>query len=150
MSWKCRLIEYTKECNGQTLEVGNMFYFKPPANYKADFHDDDDGWYWPHFYAHEDKLSDYYKQHNSGRPPLLVFLPGRSLFCVDGACWRTPTPGGKIEYYGGWQVIGEAPLITLAPSINLVGSYHGFLQNGVISDDCEGRRFDQFGKLVSS
>lgn len=41
----------------------------------------------------------------------------------------------------GWDVTGELPKITLSPSINQVGSYHGYIQDGVISEDCEGRPF---------
>jgi hypothetical protein len=31
--------------------------------------------------------------------------------------------------------------VTLAPSVNIGGSYHGRIQGGVISEDVEGRRF---------
>lgn len=41
-----------------------------------------------------------------------------------------------------WTVNGDPPNISVSPSINAVGDYHGWLQNGVLSDDCEGRRFD--------
>lgn len=116
------------------LPIGTMFYGRQ-----------DDGWPW--YCCRDDKLADYYKQHNQHRPPILVLLPGRTLFCLDGACWG-PGPDNKIRYYGGWQVTGTAPMITVAPSINIVGSYHGWLQNGVISDDCEGRRYDNQGRQV--
>lgn len=143
MSWTCRLIEYTKACNGQTLQVGDMFFYNPPA----DMEKDEDGWYWPGNYCQDYMLSDYYKAHNAGRPPLFVYLPGRTLFCVDTACWGAGADN-KIVYYGGWTVTGDAPNITMTPSINIIGSYHGFLQNGVITDDCEGRRYDATGRLL--
>jgi hypothetical protein len=145
MSWPCRLIEYTKEVNGKTLQVGDMFFYTPPEGYDVD--KDEDGWDWPGHFCRQEVLSGYYKANNSHRPPLFVFLPGRTLFCVDGACWRAGSDN-KIEYYGGWSVTGEAPVITMSPSINIVGSYHGFLQNGVISEDCEGRRYDESGRQV--
>lgn len=97
---------------------------------------------WPWFLTTDDWLSDHYRQHNAGRRPLLVVLPGRHLFCVDGQCWSD----GKR--YGGWQVTGQAPNITVSPSINLGGLYHGWLRNGVISDDCEGRKFDEMGRSI--
>jgi hypothetical protein len=31
--------------------------------------------------------------------------------------------------------------LTATPSINAVGCYHGWLTNGVLTDDCEGRTF---------
>lgn len=151
MSWQCRLIEMvgTREVHfdpppgggicGKTLlvdvaggehdyddlPVGTMFALPDGAH---------DGWPW--YCAKEENLSDYYRQHNSGRRPLFVILPGRHLFLIDGKCCSD----GKR--YGGWMVSGVAPLITVSPSINIGDSYHGWLQNGVISDDCEGRRFD--------
>jgi hypothetical protein len=69
------------------------------------------------------------------RLPLIVRLPDGTDFCVDGPCYN------KGKRYGGWAVSGNPPNITLAPSINIVGYYHGWIQNGVISDDCEGRKF---------
>lgn len=70
------------------------------------------------------------------RDPLVVRLPDRTDFCVDG-----PTFSAGQRGSGGWHVTGEPPAITLTPSINIVGSYHGWIQNGVITDDCEGRKF---------
>lgn len=38
-----------------------------------------------------------------------------------------------------WKRTGEPPNITVTPSINHQGKYHGHLQNGYLTDDCEGR-----------
>lgn len=59
----------------------------------------------------------------------MVKLPSGDFFCVDGPCYSA-----EQGAYGGWQVTGEAPNITVVPSIHLVGRYHGFLTNGVLSD----------------
>lgn len=117
------------------MPVGAMFFI--PEN--ADMHE------WPWFLASDERISDYYFQNNSNRRPLFVKLPSSSgsgpvngeLFCIDGKCWN------ETEMYGGWTVTGEAPNITVSPSIK-IGSfgYHGFLQNGVIYGDCEGRTFN--------
>jgi hypothetical protein len=40
----------------------------------------------------------------------------------------------------GWVVTGELPTITASPSIGSSG-YHGFLQNGVLTDDLEGMTY---------
>ena len=79
-------------------------------------------------------LSDYYKQQNAPtRQPLWVMLPageeGKSPFCLDSG----------MEGGGGWNVTGEAPNITVHPSINMIGQYHGWLKDGVLSDDVDGR-----------
>jgi hypothetical protein len=48
----------------------------------------------------------------------------------------------------GWTRTGTPPNVTASPSINYVGEYHGWLQNGVLSDDVEGRTFpDREGRL---
>lgn len=102
---------------------------------------------WPDPEMIEGELAEYYRQNllsekyfrrwHSRRPPLVVRLPNGVEFCVDSR----PTKGGT-----GWDVTGEAPSITVSPSINSNGfsrehGYHGWLQNGVLSDDVEGRKF---------
>jgi hypothetical protein len=66
----------------------------------------------------------------------------------DGKCLYVVTPGGhwpvdhpSSDNGPGWTRTGEPPNVTASPSINFVGRYHGFLQNGVLTDDCEGRVF---------
>jgi hypothetical protein len=135
MSWPIRVIEYTKETNGSTLQIGDAFYFNPLPGWTLD--PDEIGWWWPSHFATGERLS---KNFVGGRPPILVFLPGKVLFCVDGATFRTG-PDGKTIYSGGWNVSGDLPNITLAPSINIGGIYHGFIRDGVISNDVEGRTF---------
>jgi hypothetical protein len=80
----------------------------------------------------EADLSDAYRAVYAGkRPPLIVRLPGGAGdFCVDGDY------GGEI-----WTVTGEAPNITVSPSIHAPGLYHGWLENGVLSDDGDVRVF---------
>jgi len=146
MSWNCRLIECTPDITAQTLKIGDMFFFDeakfPNVEDDPENPDADDPYYWFRMFVEPNKLSDFYQQNNSHRPPLLVWLPGRTLFCVDSKCWNS---GG---YYGGWQVTGDAPCITVSPSIDIGGSYHGFLQNGVIGDDVAGLKFDDSGHII--
>lgn len=40
-----------------------------------------------------------------------------------------------------WARIGTPPDITLHPSVNSIGAYHGTIRNGVISEDTESRTF---------
>lgn len=124
------------------LPIGTMFYVPPSIDLEQP-----DNLDWPWWYASKVKLSEYYFTHNSHRRPLLLKTPSNSgygpikgdMFCIDGACFRSEN--GDTLYYGGWSVTGDAPNITMYPSINLSGIYHGFLQNGVLSDDCEGRKY---------
>jgi len=82
-------------------------------------------------------LSPCYKRDWLGkRDPIVVVLPDRNHFCVDAMAWK-----GGVPYGEGWTVVGTAPNISVMPSINFPGSYHGWIMNGVITDDCEGRKF---------
>jgi len=67
----------------------------------------------------------------------------------DGKTWCVMMPGGhEWIIYGPssdgkpWQVTGTLPNITVAPSIGLRGHYHGFIRNGVITEDADGRKFE--------
>jgi hypothetical protein len=60
----------------------------------------------------------------------------------DGKAWCVMLPGG-MEWivYGPasdtgekWDVQGVPPLITVHPSINNVGVFHGHIKNGIISE----------------
>lgn len=78
----------------------------------------------------------YERDWRRRRPPLVVSMPDGTNFCVDSRFWRSGQPYGD-----GWTVTGDAPLITVTPSINIGGGYHGYITNGVIGDDVEGRKF---------
>lgn len=130
MSWICKLVDYTDEWID--LPVGSMF-FAPTA-------DDTERCGLVKLYCNH--LSDHYKIYNSHRPPLFVMLPGNVLFCIDGQCQSNG------QFYGGWTVTGDASNITVSPSINMGSTYHGFLQNGVISDDVEGRKYGEDGYRI--
>lgn len=77
-------------------------------------------------------LSAEYLRDHADRAPLCVCLPDGTPFLVD-------MPFGGVPHGPGWSVTGEAPALTLSPSINIVGSYHGWLTGGVLSDDLAGR-----------
>jgi len=68
----------------------------------------------------------YWRQWSHIRPPY-------NVLCPNGDSWMPD----QVSSNGiGWQVTGEPPLITAAPSIQ-TGRYHGFLQNGRFTPDCE-------------
>lgn len=80
---------------------------------------------------------EYFQRWYDKRPPLLVCLPNGTFWCIDSL----PAKGES-----GWDVTGEPPNITVSPSIyngpGQPNAYHGFLSNGILSDDIEGRRFN--------
>jgi hypothetical protein len=133
MPWPCRLVEdpeLNEHGNVDTGKraVGDMWYLRlAPAELER----------------RREQISAQYFAENAHRPPLVVLLPGRIYFLVDGKCFE---PGRG--WYDGWQVSGEPPLISVSPSINIVGCYHGFLAAGVIGDDVDGRRFDAAGEAI--
>lgn len=61
---------------------------------------------------------------------LMVRLPDGTDWTIDG-----PSRSG-----GRWTRTGDPPLITVRPSI-LSTKYHGWLTDGVLSDDLEGRQY---------
>lgn len=61
---------------------------------------------------------------------LMMTLPGRDEWVIDGPATNGP----------GWKRNGEPPKITTRPSI-ASKHYHGWLTDGVLSDDLEGRTY---------
>ncbi|HEY3315254.1 MAG TPA: hypothetical protein VGL40_08290 [Bacillota bacterium] len=120
MPWPCRLVDGEKVRSGEYRpQVGDM-------------------WYMPWLLEDKQMLDfycskEYHRDWLGKRPPLMVVLPNGCKWIIDSP-WRGD-PGSS-----GWTVTGEAPNITVMPSINFVGSYHGWLQNGVFSNDVEGRQ----------
>jgi len=78
------------------------------------------------------------------RSPIVLMMPGYDPFCVD---WM-PVSKDVFGEDGGWDVsisgdiVNDHPLcLTLEPSVNVGGIYHGYVRNGIIGDDVEGRKF---------
>ncbi len=69
--------------------------------------------------------------HYPAETRLFITLPCGSAFPADG----------HHETADPWTVTGEPPTLTIAPSINVHGGWHGFIKNGVISDDMGGKTF---------
>jgi hypothetical protein len=146
MSWNCRMITYGKETTSKTMQIGDMFYAPTKEEMEADDalpEDQQKGLWWIWAKAKDSKLCDYYWANNSHRRPLLVYLPGNLLFCVDCG-----TVADGVYSKSGWTVTGVPPHITVYPSINVKGIYHGYLTNGVIGDECEGRKYNEQGHII--
>lgn len=126
MTWPCRLLDKCPlDVHGwpdlSAMQIGDMYFIDAPeAELREKY-----------------QLSDYYWTNNvRNRKPLMIVLPwgngerlSKQFFSVDGKCYS-----GEKGYYGGWTVTGTPPAITVAPSINIVSSYHGFVQNGIVGD----------------
>lgn len=74
--------------------------------------------------------------HGTDGRSFVMRLPGNGEWAIDAVS----TSGGR------WERTGEPPNITVRPSILSHGSatrkeYHGFLTDGVLSDDLEGRTY---------
>lgn len=116
MSWQCFLVEE----GSFDLPIGAMWYGKLPEG--------------PGGNCLGELADEYYRDHFPTRPPIIVMLPMRAHdgeivawpWCVDTKQSDDP--------HGGWAVTGEPPNITVSPSINAIGAYHGWLTDGVISD----------------
>lgn len=74
---------------------------------------------------------------DDGIPSFVVCVPGKSL-------WQMHHPG--TDGRSIWKITGEIPIVTAHPSIHYVGIYHGWLKDGIVSEDVDGRRFDDLGR----
>jgi hypothetical protein len=118
------------------LFIGDAWYMHrtPEGTWKLA---PDDEW------TYDVHLSPFYLRHNAHRPPLVVCLPsphgrrGVYPWCVD----EQERSGSRGFYGDGWTVTGDLPNLTVAPSINIGGTYHGWIRDGVITPDCEGRTY---------
>lgn len=93
-------------------------------------------WPRPEIDANAEWISDFYRQNHAGKRPVYMVMLPCGEFCIDSTFYN-PEKG----YHGGWHTSGEAPNFEVSPSINIVKSYHGHVQNGVVTADCEGRTF---------
>lgn len=126
MPWKCRLVtEDELKTTPQSQRVGLMWY--APKMVEIDPDDPHSTFFLDHVLSPE-----YKRDHLGKRPPVFVVLPSGDWFCPDQKVSRGDH---------GWTVTGEPPTITVAPSINDVGRYHGWLRDGELSDDVEGRLY---------
>lgn len=79
------------------------------------------------------------------RQPIIVMVPIRNAktehnatpFCIDSYPTSAPDGHWEVEVDMETLVEGYRPDITVTPSINCVGLYHGFLQHGLLTDDLE-------------
>lgn len=92
-------------------------------------------------------ISENYKALNGSRPPLMVMLP--SMHCKEGDRFLLDRIAGDATDKHGWTVTikgklvpGQKPDMTVAPSINSEGSYHGYIRNGTITNDVEERTYE--------
>lgn len=83
----------------------------------------------------------YLEQWADKRPPVVVRLPCGLGFSPDEK-YRGGHRGDNPEREG-WTVTGSIDdgTLTVQPSVNIVGAYHGWIQNGAVSADVEGRSF---------
>jgi hypothetical protein len=122
-----------REKRPENPQIGDAWFYKPEEEGGGD--------YYPREFM-EKRMSAAFAFAN--RPAIFVVLPDKDNFCVDWAWWSN---GVVNEAKAGWNValleppvIGQKLRITLTPSIN-APPYHGFITDGVISNDVSGRKF---------
>lgn len=107
MSWSCRLVDPATSPKA----IGDVWY----------------AWDFNGMPLKELLSVEYERDWKGIRPPLLVRLPGPVDVCLDRA---VDDAGGH-----GWTVRGTPDNLTVSPSVNIIGVYHGFIRDGVITDD---------------
>jgi hypothetical protein len=71
---------------------------------------------------------------------LVICLPGKIHFRASHIEMHGLIGEGAVNF-AGWEVTGELP------NIDVEGYYHGWIENGVIGDDLNGRRYAEDGSL---
>lgn len=120
MSWPLKMIDFqAPEYEGRGWPAGSCWFITPEN--------------WGGYEAVMEQISpEYVRDWQDKRPPLMVAIPGRGTdgwtfpFCVDMRASDSPN---------GWSLTGEPPNISVTPSIDAVGAYHGHITNGVLTDD---------------
>lgn len=84
-------------------------------------------------------LSKHYHDHvEQHRKPIVVMLPTRTggavEFHIDSHPSDEPNEAWEVLVQSE-LVVGAKPLLTVRPSINCVGLWHGHLVDGTLSDD---------------
>lgn len=77
----------------------------------------------------------YLQKWATVRPPYVIVLPNKVAWSPDSH----PISDGKY-ISGGWDVEGDISNLTVSPSIHMT-DYHGWIRNGEITDDVDGRTF---------
>jgi hypothetical protein len=132
MPWKCFAIKAIRMTDWESTPHGGQcrrMMFTLPDGREVGFDELPPGAMW-----HSDQQPR--ESYLAGADSIQVKLPGPTIWSMN----RPGTNGCK------WDVSGEIPNVTASPSINFVGLYHGWVQNGVVSDDVEGRKFDEMGR----
>lgn len=131
MTWPLKFIDSPAKGGPRIFEIGDCWFVTPDSV--------------GHYYLKE--LSQNYRSQNeASRPPVCVWLPNHTIFCLD----QCPLVNGEWVRGGGWGVTGVMPNFTVTLSINCAHSYHGFITNGIISDDCDGRIYDAQGYIANA
>lgn len=124
MPWPLKLIsndEWHSRIRTGCLEIGHCCY--------SDYFDEEK------HQAYDRLSSSYLALPEPRRRPIAIMLPGDNIWFPDVIA-SNDQPGAK-----GWAISGTLPNLTVTPSINFVGRYHGYVTGGVVTDDCEGRTF---------
>ena len=97
------------------------------------------------FYSpYEHQMSKHYEANvRAARRPIMVVLPMRgatqpwhaTTFVIDSHPTNDENAAWGVEVVMASLVDGQKPDITVTPSIDCRGLYHGYLTHGVISDD---------------
>lgn len=137
MTWKLREVEFP-------FTIGDGLMLRKPGEYWRIPFD-----YEPKLDKEKRKYIDIWRNFMSDEYlalgwdfELVISLPGKVHFRA------TQIPTSNDGSHQGWRVTGELPNITIHPSINVEGYYHGWITDGVIGDDLSGRQYNDKGEFL--
>ena len=124
MPWRCQLLDHKPSVSTEA-RIGDMWYVA-----LVDYRGEDRT-------RMERELSDDWRAQRAHTGRILYVMTPAGPWCVDKRSFD-----GQ-QWGRGWAITGEAPNTTASPSINFAGEmgYHGWLRDGWLSDDLEGRAY---------
>lgn len=129
MSWTLRHISHPQDVGPENLKPGD-WWFCP--------------WFTKNGSAPAFASDDYVKNHLGRRPMICIRLPGGTDLLLDGK--EGAETGQGFVVAGGEGCWSAAPAIAVPGWRNAQGKdvrkpYHGYLTNGILSDDVDGREY---------
>jgi hypothetical protein len=106
-------------------EDGREFAIKTNSSHRAPA-----GAMWEAPWLNSDGITSEFFKRSGRSAPIMCMLPDGYQWCMDQVASNGP----------GWEVTGTAPNFTARPSI-LSPRYHGWLTDGMLSPDLEGRTY---------
>lgn len=93
------------------------------------------------------RVGDVWPASHGDRSGYFVALPGGAYWHTLSFAFDLNTGQPTTQCWTVTLPDGDPLRMTVNPSINVQGGWHGWIKDGVISDDVSGRKYDADGRL---